>query len=84
MYLDTYGEVYPDFTVMNPRTRQIKYWEHFGMMDDPEYAQKAVQKIVTYGQNGILQGKQLIITFETSFMPLNQKQILPLIQEFLQ
>ena len=29
--------IYPDFLCLNVRTRQEFYWEHFGMMDDPEY-----------------------------------------------
>lgn len=83
VYLDSYGEIYPDFMVLNVRTRKEMYWEHFGMMDEPEYAENAVQKIITYGQNGLLQGEHLIFTYETSMKPLNQKQILPLIQQFL-
>ena len=83
LYLNSYGEIYPDFTVLNVRTRKEMYWEHFGMMDEPEYAESVVQKIITYGQNGLLQGEHLIFTYETSMKPLNQKQILPLIQQFL-
>ena len=54
------------------------------MMDEPEYAENAVQKIITYGQNGLIQGEHLIFTYETSLKPLNQKQIIPLIRQFLQ
>ena len=28
---------YPDFTVLNPKTRDIKYWEHLGKMGDIDY-----------------------------------------------
>ncbi len=58
-------------------------WEHLGMMDDPFYAENAVQKIATYGQNGMIQGKQLILTYETKKKPLDQRQVLLLIQQFL-
>lgn len=46
-------------------------------------SENAVQKIITYVQNGFVQGEHLIFTYETSLKPLNQKQILPLIQQFL-
>lgn len=28
---------YPDFTICHPETLEIIYWEHFGMMDVPQY-----------------------------------------------
>ena len=59
------------------------YWEHLGMMDDPNYAENAVQKIITYGQNGIIQGKNLILSYETKLKPLDQRQILLLVRELL-
>lgn len=27
--------IYPDFTILHPKTGKIFYWEHFGFMDDP-------------------------------------------------
>ncbi len=69
------GIVYPDFTVLNVRKRKEIYWEHLGMMDDPEYARKAVKKIASYNQNGLYQGDQLIITSETGDYPINMRQI---------
>ena len=26
--------LYPDFTILHPKTGEIFYWEHFGMMDE--------------------------------------------------
>lgn len=37
LYLNGYGTVYPDFTVLNKRTRRVFYHEHLGMMDDINY-----------------------------------------------
>ena len=34
----------PDFTVLNVRLRRVFYHEHFGMMDDPVYAERAINK----------------------------------------
>ena len=75
VYLKGWGLVYPDFTVLNVKKRQEFYWEHLGMMDDPSYAEKALQKISMYEQNGIFPGEKLIITYETRKSPLNQKQL---------
>jgi len=76
-------QVYPDFTVLNIRERTEYYWEHFGMMDNPEYAKSAVRKIFTYQQNGMLLGKKLIATFETSNTAINTHVITQIIQEYL-
>ena len=64
------------------RKREEIYWEHFGMMDDPNYVENAMQKLMLYQQNGIFPGEQLIITFETRKNPLNQKQILNLVEHY--
>ena len=63
--------IYPDFTILNPETREEIYWEHFGMLDEPEYANKAILKLNEYELNGIHLGHQLIATFETSSQPLD-------------
>lgn len=75
--------VHPDFLCLNLRTRQEFIWEHFGLMDDPDYAAKAVQKLQTYNQNDIHPGQRLIISTETTDFPLNAKHIENLINTFL-
>ena len=67
--------VYPDFTLLNKKTRENIYWEHLGMMDDATYAENAIQKINTYMQNGIYVGKNLLLTFETRNNPINHRTI---------
>lgn len=64
--LKHYGTVFPDFTILNLRTRTIYYLEHFGMMDNPEYCKSALDKIDAYQKNGYLLGNQLQITMESS------------------
>ena len=54
LQLKGWGRVYPDFTVLNVRERKEIYWEHLGMMDDPNYVENALQKLALYQQNGIL------------------------------
>ena len=83
VYLKGWGLVYPDFTVLNVKKRQEFYWEHLGMMDDSSYAEKALQKISMYEQNGIFPGEKLIITYETRKSPLNQKQLANIIEHYM-
>lgn len=81
--LNGYGIVYPDFTLLNVRTRQEFYLEHFGMMDDERYSQKAILKIESYERNGIFPGEKLLLTFETSKYPLNIKLVEQMITKYL-
>lgn len=75
--------LYPDFTFLNRSTYEEVYWEHDGRMSDPEYAENAVKKINTYIRNGILPGKQLILTFESTNNVLNDKVVKEMIKEYL-
>ena len=67
------GIIFPDFTILSPKTRKEVLWEHFGLMDDPQYAQNAIRKINCYEENEILIGESLITTFETTKTVLNTK-----------
>lgn len=64
------GQVYPDFTTLNVRTRATIQIEHMGMMDDPHYSNNFVRKIHLYEKHGYHLGEQLLVTFETSSTPL--------------
>lgn len=67
--------VHPDFTLLNIKERKEVYWEHFGMMDDMEYRNKALIKIGEFESMGIYQYDSMICTFESSLYPLNTKTI---------
>ena len=71
LYLSSGRTVYPDFTILKMPERIEIYWEHLGMMDDPDYSDSASRKIERYILSGILPGRQLIVTLETSASPLN-------------
>lgn len=75
--------IVPDFTIIHPKTRKIMYWEHFGMIDNPEYFQKYMKKLEVYTQNEIYPGNQLIMTFETKEKPLTLEEIDKVIQKNL-
>lgn len=74
---------YPDFTILNINTGKITYWEHAGLMDDPTYSSKFVNKINIYLDNDIVLGINLVITYETSNNPLNMKYVKKNIEYFL-
>ncbi len=69
--LDGNIRMYPDFTILKMPEREEVYLEHFGMMDDINYVDIAMQKLNTYGRNGIYVGVNLFMTYETSKNPLN-------------
>lgn len=60
----------PDFAVLHPIKRKVIYHEHLGMMDDPDYAMKAIQKLNDYASVGIVLGDNLVLTAETKGQPL--------------
>ena len=76
--------VHPDFLCLNVRTRAEFYWEHFGLMDDPDYLERTLLKLKDYAENGLLPGKNLLFTMESAASPLSTRQIEKLITEFLQ
>ena len=75
--------LYPDFLCLNTRTRQEFFWEHFGLMDDPDYSKNAAGKLRLYTENGLLPGRNLIITMETQSEPLSSRTIEQIITSFL-
>ena len=83
LYLNGYGLIYPDFTLLNTRTREEYYLEHFGMMDDAYYSERTVKKIESYERNGIFPGEKLLMTFETSKSPINMKLFERMIRRYL-
>lgn len=83
LYLDGYGKIHPDFTVLNARLRKEFYWEHMDMMDDFEYAEEALLRIEMYEKNDIFPGDKLILTHETARRPMNSKNIEKMISQYL-
>ncbi len=78
------GQIFhPDFLCLNVRTRQEFFWEHFGMLDNPDYAENVVHKLKLFNENGIFPGKNLIITAESQLHPISKRQIENIIHEYL-
>lgn len=74
--------IHPDFTLLDIDSRQEIYWEHRGMMDDRYYLKHALQRVKEYAKEGIILGDRLIITEETSFLPLGTDEIRKIVGNF--
>ena len=74
---------HPDFLCLNLRTRQEIIWEHFGMMDCPEYLEQALQKIKIFNDNNYFIGRNLIITMESQSNNISTRQLEQIIKAYL-
>lgn len=74
--------IHPDFTILRVCDRQEIYWEHLGMMDDPEYSDNALGRIKRYEQNGLFPGERLILSVETLRHPINLWEIKRFVEHY--
>ena len=76
--------IYPDFTCLNVRRRKLIYIEHYGLMDSQEYRNKEFfWKIRHFEDAGIIQGNNLIMTFEDGINHFNFSDYKKAIEELL-
>ncbi len=75
--------LHPDFLCLNVKSRSEFYWEHFGLMDNPDYSNNAAGKLRLYTENGIIAGRNLIITMETQSEPLTTRLVERIIKDLL-
>lgn len=75
--------IYPDFIVLNKRTRKQYCWEHFGMISDEEYVTKQQKKLEQYAKNNIFPGDGLLITIESKERSLSTEYVDLLIKRYL-
>nr|MCR5625769.1 hypothetical protein [Lachnospiraceae bacterium] len=74
---------HPDFTVMNRRTGKIYYWEHLGLIEKGSYFDSTIRKFDLYENNNLLIGEDVILSFETSYAPLNTNMVTTKILDYL-
>ncbi len=74
---------YPDFTVLNVRTREEFIHEHFGKMDDLIYVNNSIGKLEIYQKSGYYLGENLLLTMETQQRPFDVRNLDPLIDKYL-
>lgn len=65
LHINGLGTIYPYSTILDTKKRREIYWEHFGMMDNEDYAEKAIYRINCYIKAGYIIGQNLICTYET-------------------
>lgn len=75
--------IHPDFVCLNVQTREEILWEHFGLMDNPDYVENFVLKLHSYAKNGFVMGKNLIFTVENRNHPLSSREVEALARAFL-
>ena len=74
---------YPDFTILNKRTGKLFYWEHLGRLGENAYCKDNLAKLHIYMKHGIIQGKNLLLTYESAERPLLTADVSILIKEYL-
>ena len=74
---------YPDFTLLNKRTRTTFIWEHFGMMHNVQYLAESQHKLKMYEQNDYHLGENFLITYEGTDAQLDTEYVDRLIEHFL-
>ncbi|MBR3755608.1 MAG: hypothetical protein IKK48_00730 [Firmicutes bacterium] len=72
----------PDFKILVPGKRKIKLHEHFGMMHNSEYREKALWKMFVYIENGYRPYEDIIFTFDDLDGNIDTKNLDILITSF--
>lgn len=73
----------PDFKVIDYDTGDEWYIEHCGMMSDSKYKKRWEEKKKFYAKNGIIEGKNLLVTYDGIDGSIDSKEIDDLISEYL-
>lgn len=72
----------PDFKILIPSKRKVKIHEHFGMMHNLEYREKALWKMSVYIENGYRPYEDIIFTFDDLDGNIDAKNLDILITNF--
>jgi len=73
----------PDFSVFIPRLNKVKYHEHFGMMHDPRYRERAFEKMGAYIAAGYRPYEDIIFTFDDLDGSIDAQVLDALIENFM-
>ena len=81
---------YPDFTIIDDDTGERYYWEHLGLLHNPDYANRWERKLAAYRAADILPYEEgggdagtLIITRDDEVGGIDAKQIADLVGSVL-
>ena len=82
LHLNGDGIKSPDFTIEDAESGSKFYWEHCGMMSDETYRRRWECKRMIYEKHGIVEGKNLIVSFDKSNGSIDSKEIRNLIAKY--
>lgn len=80
--LDGYRKI-PDFTIEDQESGETYYWEHCGMMQNAEYKKRWENKKRFYEKYGIVEGENLIVTYDDENGSIDSQTIQKYISENL-
>ena len=73
----------PDFTIEDAESGSTYYWEHCGMMQDENYRRRWEAKKKLYEHNGIVEGRNLIVTYDKPDGSIDSQEIRRAIKKYL-
>lgn len=74
----------PDFTIDDVESGMLFYWEHCGMMSDRHYRQRWEEKKAIYAKHNIIEGENLIVSYDDLDGSIDSVAIKALIEKYLQ
>ena len=72
-----------DFVCLNVKTGEFYYWDHRGMMNDPDYIKKTLYCENLFYSNGFIPWINMIVTTETQDRPLDLQWVETIIEHYL-
>jgi len=73
----------PDFTIEDAESGMVFYWEHCGMMTKSDYRHRWEAKRIAYEKHGIIEGENLIVSYDKPDGGIDSQEIKQLIEKFL-
>ena len=72
-----------DFTIEDVESGYTYYWEHCGMMSDENYRRRWEAKRTVYEKHGIIEGDNLIVSYDSLTGSIDSQEIRKLIKQYL-
>lgn len=73
----------PDFTIEDAESGKVFYWEHCGMMSDAKYRCRWEAKQAVYRKHNIIEGENLIVSYDDENGGIDSQVIRALVKERL-
>jgi hypothetical protein len=73
----------PDFTIEDSESGSLFYWEHCGMMSDEGYRRRWEAKRELYAKHGIIEGKNLFVSYDDENGGIDSQAIRNLIKKLM-